>query len=399
MYKLFLNLGNQPFANNFKNYYKEKERKFKLTIGFEDQNYLVSISKNLNSKNIYNNKYPYLSSLSLTMQKSFYLLSKKIKKKFNPNKIIEIGSNDGSFVKNFKKKVIICIEPCGNLSKITKKLGYETYNNFWNAALINKLKKKNEKIDLIYSANTISHINNLHEVFGCVSKILDKSGILIVEDPSLLETIKKNIYDQFYNEHKYVFSLIAIEKIITQYNLEVFDIENLETHGGSIRFYIKHKQNNKFKITKKVFNQRKKEINYGLKNFITYKKFAKRIYKSRIKLIKIFYNLKKNNKKIIGYGATAKSATVLNFCNINYNHIDYFLDTTTFKINKFTPGTNIFVKKYRAKLTTQDANYIFLGAWNFKKEIFKKEKFFLNSGGKFITHVPNPQIISKNSKL
>lgn len=399
MYKSFLNLKKQPFANNFKNYYKEKERKFKLIVGFENENYLVSISKNLSSKNIYNNKYPYLSSLSLTMQKSFLKLSKKIKKRFNPKKIIEIGSNDGTFAKNFKKENIICVEPCSNLSKITKKLGYTTYNNFWNAQLIHKLKKKNEKINLIYSANTISHINDLNEVFNCVVKILDRSGILIIEDPSLLETIKKNIYDQFYNEHKYVFSLIAIENIIKKYNLEVFDVENLETHGGSIRYYIKHKTNTKFLISKTVFNQRKNEISYGLNKFITYKKFAKRIYKSRIKLINIFHNLKKKNKKIIGYGATAKSATVLNFCNINFKHIDYFLDTTAFKINKFTPGTNIFVKKYKKKLSTKDTNYVFLGAWNFKKEIFKKEKDFLNSGGKFITHIPYPQIINKNSKL
>ena len=136
-------------------------------------------------------------------------------------------------------------------------------------------------------------------------------------------------------------SLIAIENIIKKYNLEIFDLENLETHGGSLRFYIKKKKNTKYKINKRVINQRNKEISYGLTKFITYKKFAKRIYKSRTKLIKLFNNSKKNNNKIIGYGATAKSATVLNFCNINYKYIDYFLDTTAFKINKYTPGTNI----------------------------------------------------------
>ena len=393
MYKIFLNLQKQPFANNFKNSFKEKEKKFSLKIGFENKNYLVSISKNLNSKNIYNNKYPYLSSLSTTMQKSFLELSKKIKKRFNPKKIIEIGSNDGSFSKNFKKEKIICVEPCFNLAKITKKLGYKTYNKFWDTKLINILKKK--KIDLIYSANTISHINNLNEVFNCISKVLDQSGILIIEDPSLLETIKKNIYDQFYNEHKYVFSLLAIENILKKHDLEVFEIENLSTHGGSIRYYIKHNTNKKFKINNNLIIQKKKEISYGLKKFITYKNFANRVYKSKIKLIKIFNNLKINKKKIIGYGATAKSATVLNFCKINHTYIDYFLDTTSFKINKFTPGTNILVKKYKKKLNIKNADYIFLGAWNFKKEIFLKEKNFLKQGGKFITHIPVPKIISK----
>ena len=395
MYKIFLNLKNQPFANNFKKNFKAKERKFNLSIGLEKKNYLVSISKNLNSKNIYNNKYPYLSSMSLTMKKSFHELSKKIKKEFKPRKIIEIGSNDGCFARHFKREKIICIEPCGNLAKITKKLGYETYNKFWDSKLINIIKSKKVKIDLIYSANTISHINNLNEVFKCIAKILDKSGVCIIEDPSLLETIKKNIFDQFYNEHKYVFSLIAINNIIKKYNLVVFNVERLNTHGGSLRYFIKHKKNYKYKINKNVFIQIKKETGYGLKKLTTYKRFANRVHVSRIKLIKIFNNLKKNNKKIIGYGATAKSATILNFCNINNEYIDYFLDTTKYKINKFTPGTNILVKKYKKKLSLKDADYIFLGAWNFKKEIFSKEKEFIKKGGKFITHIPTPRIISK----
>jgi methylation protein EvaC len=395
MYKIFLNLKNHPFANNFKKDFKEKERKFNLSIGLENKNYLVSISKNLNSKNIYNNKYPYLSSMSLTMKKSFQELSKKIKKKFKPKKIIEIGSNDGSFVKHFENKKIICVEPCGNLAKITKKLGYETYNKFWDSKLINIIKNKKVKIDLIYSANTISHINNLNEVFKCIAKTLDVSGICIIEDPSLLETIKKNIFDQFYNEHKYVFSLIAINNIIKKYNLVVFNVERLNTHGGSLRYYIKHKKNYKYKINKNVAIQIKMETDYGLKKLITYKRFANRVHVSRIKLIKIFNNLKENKKKVIGYGATAKSATILNFCNINNKYIDYFLDTTKYKINKFTPGTNIFIKKYKKKLSLKEADYVFLGAWNFKKEIFLKEKEFIKKGGKFITHIPTPRIITK----
>jgi methylation protein EvaC len=395
MYKIFLNLKKQPFANNFKKSFKEKEIKFHLSIGLENKNYLVSISRNLNSKNIYNNKYPYLSSMSLTMKKSFQELSKKIKKKFKPKKIIEIGSNDGSFAKHFDYKKIICVEPCGNLAKITKKLGYETYNKFWDSKLIKIIKNRKIKIDLIYSANTISHINNLNEVFKCITKILDKSGVCIIEDPSLLETIKKNIYDQFYNEHKYVFSLLAINNIVKKYNLEIFNVEKINNHGGSLRYYIKYKNNYKYKINKNVFTQIKRETEYGLKKLATYKKFADRVYESRIKLIKIFNYLKKNKKKIIGYGATAKSATILNFCKINNKYIDYFLDTTIHKINKFTPGTNILVKKYKKKLSLKDADYVFLGAWNFKKEIFLKEKEFIKEGGKFITHIPTPHIISK----
>ena len=125
---------------------------------------------------------------------------------------------------------------------------------------------------------------------------------------------------------------------------------------------------------------------------MTYKKFSKRILNSKKKLLKILLKLKNNNKKIIGYGATAKSCTVLNYCNIDNKIIDYFYDTTSFKINKYLPGSKIKVKKYK-KLNIENLDYVFLGAWNFKSEIFKKEKSFIRSGGKFITHIPTPKIL------
>jgi methylation protein EvaC len=141
--------------------------------------------------------------------------------------------------------------------------------------------------------------------------------------------------------------------------------------------------------------RKKKEIKFGLHKLSTYINFAKRVSNSKKKLKNIFYKLKKQKKKIIGYGATAKSATVLNFCKINNKQIDYFLDTTPYKINKYTPGSGIFIKKYTKKISIKECDYAFLGAWNFKKEIFLKEKKFLKEGGKFITHVPFPNIISK----
>ena len=395
MEKIFLNLGLHPLANNFLKNPRDKQDYYTLKIKFNKRNFLTSILKKIDSKKIYNSHYPYLSSMSKTMQLSFKKLAQQIKNKYNPINILEIGSNDGSFVKYFNKKNSICVEPCANLAKITKRKGYKTFNNFWNSSLIKRIKKITNNVDFIYSANTISHINDLKETFRCIKNILSKNGILIIEDPSLLESLKKNIYDQFYNEHVYVFSLIALKKIIENCDLEVFNIESLPVHGGSLRYYIKHKKNNLLKINTNVYIQEKKEIKFGLNKLSTYINFAKRVNNSKQKLKNIFYKLKKQKKKIIGYGATAKSATVLNFCKINNKQIDYFLDTTPYKINKYTPGSSIFIKKYSKKLSIKECDYAFLGAWNFKKEIFLKEKKFLKEGGKFITHVPFPKIISK----
>jgi SAM-dependent methyltransferase len=394
--KKFLDLGIQPLANKYlinKNLKNTKAEQFyHLEIGFDLKSKLVSIMNTIPSQKMFDNKYPYRSSMSQTMRNSFKKLSKNIKKNFKPNLILEIGSNDGSLVKNFDKKKAICVEPCRNLAIITKKKGYKTYSEYWNMQLADKIKSKYKKVDLIYSANTLSHIANLNSVFKSICHVLSEDGVLIIEDPSLMECLKINAYDQFYNEHIYVFSLIAVSNIIRKYNLEVFNVENLKTHGGSIRYFIKRKKNKKIRINKNVEKNLKKEFKFKIDKYKTYINFKKKVEASKKKLINIFSKIKKRGKKIIGYGSTAKSVTVLNYCNIDTNTIDFFIDTTPDKTNKYMPGTHIYIKKYKKSLL-KNVDYIFLGAWNFKKEIFRKEKKFLKSGGKFISHIPKPSII------
>ncbi len=389
----FLDLGYQPLANNYlklKNKNK-KEKKYRLKVCFDTYTKLVSIKKIFSSKLMFNNQYPYRSSMSKTMIKSFKNLSFFIKKKFKPKKILEIGSNDGAFIKNFAKKQTIGIEPCSNVEKITKQKKFNTYPEYWSKKLSKKILNKNGKVDVIYSANTISHIKDLNEVFNAINLILKPNGVLIIEDPSLIECLKRNTYDQFYNEHIYVFSTLALENILKKYGLKIFRIEKLKIHGGSNRYFIKKKEGKK-KIQKSVDIHKKEEVKFGINKIITYKKFSNRVKKSKKKLIEIFRTLKRQNKKIIGYGATAKSTTILNYCNIDTKCINYFLDTTSDKQNKFTPGTKIPIYKY-VKLNKKEIDYVFLGAWNFKTEIFKKEKKFINQGGKFIIHTPYPKII------
>ena len=387
----FLNLGLQPLANQYLQKFKDKQKKYHLKVFFNNKNKLVSISKRISSKKMFNNKYPYKSSMSKTMKDSFKKLSNEINKRFKPNLLLEIGSNDGALMKNFKKNVIIGVEPCSNLSKITNDKGFTTYNDYWNLDLAKKIRKKKGKVDLIYSANTLTHISDLKSVFKSIDFLLVKSGILIIEDPSLLECIKKNSYDQFYNEHIYLFSALALKNIIKKFNLEIFDIKNLKTHGGSLRYYIKKKDNNNIKISKNVVKQINIEIKFGLNKISTYKNFAKKVKKSKKELKNILTKLKKNNKKIIGYGATAKATTILNYCNIDSKLIEFFLDTTPDKMNKFMPGKNIKILKYNQNFLNK-YDYAYLGAWNFKDEILKKEMKFRKIGGKFITHVPYPKI-------
>ena len=396
MVKKFLDLGMQPLANKYLTkkdiIKKNKELFYHLEVGFNTKTKLVSILNTVSSKKMFDDNYPYRSSMSQTMILSFKKLAKNLINTYNPNSILEIGSNDGSLIKNFSKKKVICVEPCKNLAIITKKMGYKTYASFWNMRLAKKIKSKTEKIELIYSANTLSHINDLNSVFRSIAYILSDDGILIIEEPSLLECLQKISYDQFYNEHIYVFSLLSINNLIKKYRLEIFNIEKLNTHGGSLRYYIKKVSNNKFEVYKKVKMQLNRELRYGINKYSTYIEFKNKVESSKRKLKQIFLNLKKKNKKIIGYGATAKSTTVLNYCNIKNETLEYFLDTTPNKAGKYMPGTHICIKEYNKTLLNK-ANYVFLGAWNFKEEIFKKERRYIKNGGKFITHVPIPRII------
>ena len=174
--------------------------------------------------------------------------------------------------------------------------------------------------------------------------------------------------------------------------MEIYKIENINVHGGSLRYFIKQKSNNLYKIDQSVKKQIKKEKKYKLDKFSTYINFGKKIEKLKKKLIEIFDKIKSNNGKIIGYGASAKAVTVINYCNLKENYFEYFVDNTKDKINKLLPGTKIKVKKYKI-MNGKKNLYYFLGAWNFKLEIFKKEKNFLKKKGKFITHLPHPRII------
>ena len=392
MNKKFLDLGYQPLANEYLKNFRSNQIKYKLKIYFDTLSKMVSISKRIPSQKMFNAKYPYRSSMSQTMRNSFKNLSAEIKKRFNPKIILEIGSNDGALVSNFNRNKVIGVEPCKNLANITQKMKYRTYDEYWDFDLARKIKRKYKSIDLIYSANTLTHISDLNDVFKSINHLLSNNGILIIEDPSLLECIKKNSYDQFYNEHIYIFSAISLKLLLKKFNLEIFDIKTLSTHGGSLRYYIKRNHNTDIAISSTVKKQLKKETKYGLNKYTTYKLFSRKVIKSKKHLLSILNKIKKNKKKVIGYGATAKVVTVLNYCNIDKKLISYFTDTTPEKINNFIPGKNIKILKYNKDILRK-YDYAFLGAWNFKDEIFKKESEFIKRGGKFITHVPKPRII------
>ena len=394
MKKKFLNLGKQPLANSFLQSISKtnikKEFFYNLSVSFDTKNYLVSVTNPVNPKKQYTDKYAHRASESKTMRAAFRKTANKLKKKYHPDLVMEIGSNDGVFIKNFPKNSVIAVEPCKNLANLTKKK-FKTYPNFWNKKLAKKIFKDNKKADLIFSANTISHIPNIKETFQAINYSLSKNGVLVIEDPSLKSVIRSNSYDQFYDEHVYVFSALAINKITEKYNLKLFDIEEVENHGGSLRYFIS-KNESKYKKSKRLKKIIDNEKYNGLNNIKTFNNFSRKVEKSKKELIELLQNLKKKNKKIISYGATYKSTTVFNYCNIDKRYFDYVTDTTLNKQGKYTPGKHLPIISPEEGFD-ESVDYAFLGAWNFKKEILKKESKFIKRGGRFITHVPKVKIL------
>tara|TARA_R110000851_G_scaffold94758_9_gene205785 strand:+ start:247 stop:1410 length:1164 start_codon:yes stop_codon:yes gene_type:complete len=387
MIKQFLNLGKQPIANGFLQKKDiETEYFFNLGVGFDDETKLVTQTEYVDPPLMFNDEYVYRGSMSKTMREHFKALSIKI----NPDcKVLEIGSNDGVFIKNFKTDKAISVEPCGNFAKETNAMGYTTYPEFWTQDLANRIDLKHGKQDIIFSANCICHIPDLDQTFKAVESLLSDHGTFIFEDPSLAEVINNNSYDQIYDEHPHVFSVIALDNLLQRNGLTITRVENQTVHGGSNRIFAKRIGAT---IDDTVESNKSYERILGLDQYKTFEKFADRVKQSKVDLLRILNGCKEEGKKVIAYGATSKSTTVFNYCGITPDLIEYITDTTPEKQDKLSPGMHIPVVKPEDKID-DSVEYAYLGAWNFAKEIKANEKDFIQRGGKFITHIPNVRLI------
>tara|TARA_R110001592_G_scaffold83283_2_gene246602 strand:+ start:1592 stop:2767 length:1176 start_codon:yes stop_codon:yes gene_type:complete len=383
--KKFLDLGKQPIANGF--LYeddKSSEYFFNLGVAFDGDTKLVTQTEYVDGDLMFNDDYVYRGSMSKTMRDHFYSLSNYLKLAYPESKVLEIGSNDGVFIKNFNPKNTVAVEPCGNFAKETQELGYNTYSEFWTQILADKINMEHGKQDIIFSANCICHIPDLDQTFKAVESLLSKNGVFIFEDPSLAEVINNNSYDQIYDEHPHIFSVIALDNLLRRNGLQITRVENLSVHGGSNRIFAKRIGS---KIDKTVEQNKAYERILGLDDLDTFKRFAVKVEQSKDALVRLLTNCKKQDKKVIAYGATSKSTTVFNYCGIGPDLIECITDTTPEKQGKLSPGMHIPVVAPGNEID-RSVDYAYLGAWNFISEIKDKEQEFINRGGKFISHVP-----------
>lgn len=387
--KPFMSFGKMPMANGFLSKKDFKNEYFyNLEVGFNEKNFLFQINQHPKSNKIFNNKYPFFTSMSKYMTKHFRLYFKWIYKNFlNKNStVVEIGTNDGTFLNFFRKKNINCIgfEPSKNVAKIAKKKNLKIIANFFNFNNVKKIKNYKNKVDVICAANVICHIPDLNDLIKSIDYLLTKKGFFIFEEPYLGSMFKKKSYDQIYDAHIYMFSLHSVKNIFNKYNFDLIKVLPQKTHGGSMRYIICRR--GMYKINSNVIKILKKEKLLKINNINSCKKFKLECENSKKKFIKKIFNLKKRGKTICAYAASAKSTTLLNYCKLDNKIIDFVADNTKEKIGMYTPGTHIpivsikhFKKNFR--------DYTILNSWNHKEEIMNKEKKYLKLGGKFISHV------------
>ena len=395
---IFVDLGTFPLSNAFltKRMLNNFEKIYPLCAYVCDNCFLVQLPEFEKPENIFED-YAYFSSYSSTwLHHAENYVNMMIEKfGFNErNQIIEIASNDGYLLQFFKKKniPILGIEPATNVAKVAKERGIPTLTKFFNVNTANELKKENKLAELIIGNNVLAHVPDLNNFVKGLKILLKPTGIITLEFPHILQLIQKNQFDTIYHEHFSYFSLLTSQKIFSFHELTIFDVDEIPTHGGSLRIYLKHSESENILINQKVDILLEKEKQFGLENISTYENFTKNVKEIKEKLQEFFITAKKSGKKIVCYGAAAKGNTMLNYCKIGNEFIDYVVDQNPYKQKLFLPGTHIPIKS-PDEIQKTKPDYVVIIPWNLKEEIMEQVKYIQDWGGKFMIPIPEVSIV------
>ena len=393
----FVDLGMSPLSNSFlkKSALTKKEPIFPLHAYVCKNCFLVQLEEFSKPQEIFNN-YLYFSSISeiwLNHAKEFVNL---MIKKFNLDQksfVIEIASNDGYLLQNFLIKKIPClgIEPATNVAEIAIKKGIRTMNKFFGEKTAIEIIQSEKKADLIIGNNVLAHVPEINDFVKSLKIILKDNGVITMEFPHLMKLIEKNQFDTIYHEHFSYISFYTVLKIFQKHYLKIFDVEEIDTHGGSLRIYATHKENMKLSISSNVEKLLDKEILFGITKISTYINFEIEVKKIKKQLQEFIELAMKENKKIICYGAAAKGNTLLNYCEINSKNIECVVDLSHHKQGMYLPGTHLPIK-HPNEIQIIKPDYVLILPWNLKNEIIKQISFIRTWGGKFVIPIPEVKI-------
>jgi methylation protein EvaC len=392
----FISYGQMPIANGFLT--KEKfnnEYFFNMQVAHCTNCSMVQLIETPERQLMFNENYAFFSGTSQAMKTHFLDFANDVKNRFLPKNdafVVEIGSNDGIMLQNFKEWGIrhLGIEPSANVAQVAKNKGINTIVEFFDEKLAEKIVSENGQADAFIAANVMCHLPYFHSIVAGISKLVKKSGIVVFEEPYVGDVVEKTSYDQIYDEHTFLFSVSSINYIFKEHGMEVIDIAHQETHGGSMRYIIGHKGVRN--LSNEAIKQIQKEKELALNSAETYLNFKNNCENSKIDLKKLLQELNSKGKRVAGYGATSKSTTILNYSDIGPDLIEYICDNTPIKQGKYSPGKHIPIVPIET-FKNSYPDYLVLFAYNHAKEIMEKEKDFTDKGGKWILYVPNIHVI------
>lgn len=399
--KIFVNLGNSPLANNLisSKDLNKKEKKYPLVLGKCKKCNHVQLHSLVNPKNMFDN-YLYLSSASSTLEKHLSSIPRsinKVKKIKKNDLVVDIGSNDGTLLKGYKKfkARTLGIEPAKNLVKFYKNKKIILVNDYFNIKTAKSIKKKYGAAKIITATNVFPHLQDLKSFAAAVNILLEEKGVLLIEAHYLKNLLNDVAFDTIYHEHTSYWSINAVQQYFRMNNLELFHVDQLPIHHGQIRCWVSKK--NIRKVTnslKRQISVEKKQKICGDSSLLNFKKRTLNIKKNLNNFIK---KIKKKNEILAGYGAPAKATTLTSFLDITADKINFIVDKNPLKQKKFMPGSRIpiyspdYINKYKPK-------YLFNFAWNFLDEILIENKSYMMHGGKIINPIPKFKIFKDEKR-
>jgi methylation protein EvaC len=393
--KPIISFGKMPIANGFLTPDQfENEYFFELAVSFCEETKLFRLIEQLDPKRLFHENYAFFSGTSRKMGEHFEKMAHHYMDHFIPDRrnafVVEIGCNDGIMLRHMAKAGIphLGIEPSFNVAELARQQGVNTISEFFGKETAEKVSEKYGKADLVSAANVLCHIPDLLSVRQGVDLLLKETGVFVFEDPYLGDVIQKTSYDQVYDEHVYLFSVLSVARAFSP--LEIFHVEPQRTHGGSMRYYLGRR--GAHWVQDSVKKQMDYELTLGLDKLETYKQFARNCEKNKQDFVRLLMQLKAEGKRVVGYAATSKSTTVLNYCGIGADLIECICDTTPIKQGKFSPGMHIPIRSFDY-FYENPPDYAVLFAWNHASEIFAKEKNFVQNGGKWIVFVPEVKVL------
>jgi 2-polyprenyl-3-methyl-5-hydroxy-6-metoxy-1,4-benzoquinol methylase len=358
---------------------------------------LVQLEEFESPDHIFANDYAYFSSYSdswLNHAKQYTELMINRFQFSQSSQVMEIASNDGYLLQFFQAQSIpvLGIEPATNVAQVAIEKGVDTLVKFFGVETAQELVGQGKKADLLLGNNVLAHVPNINDFVAGMKIVLKREGIITMEFPHLLRLIEQNQFDTIYHEHFSYLSFVTVEKIFAHHGLTLFDVEELPTHGGSLRIYAKHSENNEIKIEQRVEKLKEVEKQKGLSDLHTYLSFSQKVQETKRKLLSFLIKVKMDGKTVVGYGAAAKGNTLLNYCGIRTDFIDYTCDRSPHKQGKFLPGTHIPIYS-PDKIAETKPDYVLILPWNLKEEVTQQLSYIREWGGKFVVPIPKVEML------